>query len=84
MNPNGNDTVAIMTSADNNTKLGTTDSGPSNTAVFTCNGDGNASGVHVQGATYLNGTWWATLASKVSGTIRVNYVVVYWEAGSYV
>ena len=87
VNPNGNDTVAIMTSADNSTKLGVTDSGPSNTAVFVSNGDGSAGaakGVHVQGATYLNGTWYATLSSKVSGLIRLNYFVVHWEASAYV
>lgn len=83
VNPNGNDTVAIMTNADNNTKLGTTDSGPSNTAVFVSNGDGDANGVHIEGAKYSKGTWYAMLSSKISGLIRLNYFVVYWEVGSY-
>lgn len=78
VNPGGSDSVAIMTNADNNTKLGVTDSGPSNTAVFVSNGDGGANAVHVQGATYLNGTWWATLAAKTSKNIHINFFVVYW------
>lgn len=78
VNPKGNDTVAIITSADVNSSLGVTNSSNTNTFVGMANGDGSANGVHVQGAKYLSGTWYALLASKISSGIRVNYFVVYW------
>ena len=73
------DAVALITSSTINYYLGVSDSGQGNTAVFACNGDGGAASVHVNSATYLNGTWYATLSSTFSGTIRINYVVCYFD-----
>lgn len=73
------DAVALITSSTINYYLGVSDSGQGNTAVFACNGDGGAASVHVNSTTYLNGTWYATLASTFSGAIRINYVVCYFD-----
>jgi phage minor structural protein len=73
------DAVALITSSTINYYLGVSDSGQGNTAVFACNGDGGAASVHVNSTTYLNGTWYVTLASTFSGTIRINYVVCYFD-----
>ena len=73
------DAVALITSSTINYYLGVSDSGQGNTAVFACNGDGAAASVHVNSTTYLNGTWYATLASTFSGAIRINYVVCYFD-----
>ena len=71
------DAVALITSSAINSCIGVSDSGQGNTAVFACNGDGGAASVHVNSATYLDGTWYATLSSTFSGAIRINYVVCY-------
>lgn len=73
------DAVALITSSAINSCIGVSNSGQGNTAVFACNGDGGAASVHVNSTTYLNGTWYATLASTFSGTIRINYVVCYFD-----
>lgn len=44
--------------------------------VFT-NGDGNANGVHLNGATWLGTTLYATLNSATSNNLRVNYAYFY-------
>lgn len=44
--------------------------------VFT-NGDGNANGVHLNGATWLGTTLYATLNSASSNNLRVNYAYFY-------
>ena len=70
--------VAVLTSEELNTLLDTDDSSNANTTVSFANGDGSAQTVHVQGATYLNGIWYATLASGANtGSIRINYMVMY-------
>ncbi len=75
--------VAVLTSAELNTLLDVDDSSNSNTTVSFANGDGSAQTVHVQGATYLNGVWYATLASGAkAGSIRINYMVTYFGESS--
>lgn len=80
----GNPTsVAVLTSEELNTLLDTDDSSNANTTVSFANGDGSAQTVHVQGATYLNGIWYATLASGANtGSIRINYMVMYFGESS--
>ena len=80
----GNHTsVAVLTSEELNTLLDTDDSSNANTTVSFANGDGSAQTVHVQGATYLNGIWYATLASGANtGSIRINYMVMYFGESS--
>ena len=75
--------VAVLTSEELNTLLDTDDSSNANTTVSFANGDGSAQTVHVQGATYLNGIWYATLASGANtGSIRINYMVMYFGESS--
>ena len=75
--------VAVLTSEELNTLLDTDDSSNANTTVSFANGDGSAQTVHVQGATYLNGLWYATLASGANtGSIRINYMVMYFGESS--
>lgn len=75
--------VAVLTSEELNTLLDTDDSSNANTTVSFANGDGSAQTVHVQGATYLNGIWYATLASGANtGSIRINYMVMYFGKSS--
>lgn len=81
VNPNGADSVGILTMADINNALGVTNAGPGNTFMGISNGDGASNSVHVEGATYLEGIWWATLSAKTSKNIRINFFVVYWAGG---
>ena len=75
--------VAVLTSAELNTLLDVDDSSNSNTTVSFVNGDGSVQTVHVQGATYLNGVWYATLASGAkAGSIRINYMAMYFGESS--
>lgn len=75
--------VAVLTSEELNALLDTDDSSNANTTVSFANGDGSAQTVHVQGATYLNGIWYATLASGANtGSIRINYMVMYFGESS--
>lgn len=75
--------VAVLTSAELNTLLDVDDSSNSNTTVSFANGDGSAQTVHVQGATYLNGVWYATLASGAkAGSIKINYMAMYFGESS--
>ena len=76
----GADSAPLITSATINTALQVSNSSPSNTAVFACNGDGGASNAHVASPTFLNSdsTWYATFDRVVNGLIRISYVVCYW------
>lgn len=69
----------LMTSSQINNLLGVSNSSNANTAVFVSNGDGAASGVHMEGCTYLNKAWHVVFNTNVgSSPIRVNYFIVYW------
>ena len=75
---NDGTSVAVLTNAELNGLLDVDDSSNSNTTVSFSNGDGSAQTVHVQGATYLGGVWYATLASGAkAGVIRINYMAMY-------
>lgn len=41
------------------------------------NGDGVASDVHIDGATYMSETFWAVFNKMFSGSMRVNYCYIY-------
>lgn len=45
--------------------------------VVVNNMNGNNISAHVDGVTYINGTWFAVLDRSASGTINLNYMVVY-------
>nr|DAH14830.1 MAG TPA: hypothetical protein [Caudoviricetes sp.] len=73
-----NTSVSVISNSDINKALGISDASNANVAVSFSNGDGGAQKVHVQGATYENGTWYATLASGAkAGPIRINYIIAY-------
>lgn len=73
-----NTSVSVISNSDINKVLGISDASNANVAVSFSNGDGGAQKVHVQGATYENGTWYATLASGAkAGPIRINYIITY-------
>lgn len=42
------------------------------------NGDGAATGIHIEGATYQSNTFHAVFNSSYSGNIRVNYAYFYY------
>lgn len=72
-------TSALITTLSSiNNLFGITGSSSGNTAVFASNGDGNHSSVHVEGCTLQNSSWLATFNSSLSGTIRLNYVILRW------
>lgn len=74
--------VQLVTAAALNTIFGVNNCGAGNTAVFVSNGDGNAWGGHFDGCNYIgSGTpsWWATMNTSVSGTVRINWLAVYWS-----
>lgn len=73
-----NTSVSVISNSDINKVLGISDASNANVAVSFSNGDGGTQKVHVQGATYENGTWYATLASGAkAGPIRINYIITY-------
>lgn len=45
--------------------------------VIVNNGDGNANVAHIEGATWQNSNIYAVFAGGVSGSIRINYTIVY-------
>jgi hypothetical protein len=55
----------------------------SNTAVFIANGDGDARSQHIQGCTAISTSktagWYATFAESVSGSYRVNWMIIIWD-----
>ena len=54
-----------------------------NTAISFSNGDGEAQKVHIQGATYQNGKWYAVMASgATAGSIRINYIITYFGSSA--
>jgi len=72
--------VLLVTAASLNTIFGVSNCGAGNTAVFVSNGDGNAWGGHFDGCSFIStGTpgWHATMASSVTGTVRINWLAVY-------
>lgn len=43
------------------------------------NGDGAATGVHVEGCTYQNGAWHTVFNTNIGSVpIRINYIITYW------
>lgn len=69
----------LFSNSEINSLLGVSNSSNRNTAVMVSNGDGAATGVHVEGCTYQNGAWHAVFNAKVgTGQIRINYIITYW------
>lgn len=69
----------LFSSSEINSLLGVRNSSNGNTAVMVSNGDGDASGVHVEGCTYQNGAWHVVFNTNIGSVpIRINYIIAYW------
>lgn len=69
----------LFSNSEINSLLGVSNSSNGNTAVMVSNGDGAATGVHVEGCTYQNGAWHAVFNTKIGSVpIRINYIITYW------
>lgn len=69
----------LFSNSEINSLLGVSNSSNGNTAVMVSNGDGAATGVHVEGCTYQNGAWYAVFNTNIgSAPIRINYIITYW------
>lgn len=77
----GNNSASVFTNAEINKMFGVSDATNLNTVAIFTEGDAAArtSGGHMDGAAYLNGTWYATYAELFSGTakVRINYTIIY-------
>lgn len=70
--------VQVFTNSEINKALGVTNSSNANTTVLMTNGDGIAQKAHVEGSTYLDNAWHATLNQNASaGSFRINYAIFY-------
>lgn len=69
----------LFSNSEINSLLGVSNSSNGNTAVMVSNGDGAATGVHVEGCTYQNGAWHAVFNTKIGSVpIRINFIITYW------
>lgn len=69
----------LFSNSEINSLLGVSNSSNGNTAVMVSNGDGAATGVHVEGFTYQNGAWHAVFNTNIGSVpIRINYIITYW------
>ena len=69
----------LFSNSEINSLLGVSNSSNGNTAIAVSNGDGAATGVHVEGCTYLNGAWHVVFNTNIgSALIRINYIITYW------
>lgn len=69
----------LFSNSEINKLLGVSNSSNGNTAVMVSNGDGDATGVHVEGCTYLKGAWHAVFNANIGSVpIRINYIITYW------
>ena len=69
----------LFSNSEINSLLGVSNSSNGNTAIAVSNGDGAATGVHVEGCTYQNGAWHTVFNTNIgAGPIRINYIIIYW------
>lgn len=69
----------LFSNSEINSLLGVSNSSNENTAVMVSNGDGAATGVHVEGCTYKNRAWHAVFNTNIGSVpIRINYIITYW------
>ena len=69
----------LFSNSEINSLLGVSNSSNGNTAIAVSNGDGAATGVHVEGCTYQNGAWHAVFNTNIGSVpIRINYIITYW------
>lgn len=69
----------LFSNSEINSLLGVSNSSNGNTAVMVSNGDGAATGVHVEGCTYQNEAWHAVFNTNIGSVpIRINFIITYW------
>ncbi len=76
--PTNSNSVKVFSDTDINNLLGITGASNANTTVSFANGDGQMT-LHLDGATYLNGSWYATFNGLTTEETmcRVNYIIAY-------
>lgn len=78
-----NTSVQVFTTSEIDELLGISGSNNANTSLSFANGDGKAQRVHVEGATYQDGKWYAVMdAGAVVGSIRINYIIAYFGSST--
>lgn len=70
----GNNAARLWTSAEFKSAFGRTFNAATD-FVGAMNADGNATSAHVEGVTFVSNELWAVLASTISGSIRINWLV---------
>lgn len=73
----GDNACNFLSNSEINDYFGVMNASNTNTVVLVANGDANAVPAHFEGTSYLNGAWYALYDRIVNGSIRINYLVVY-------
>lgn len=73
----GDNACNFLSNSEINDYFGVMNASNANTVVLVANGDANAVPAHFEGASYVNGAWYALYDRIVNGSIRINYLVVY-------
>lgn len=73
----GNNACNFLSNSEINDYFGVMNASNVNTVVLVANGDANAVPAHFEGTSYVNGAWYALYDRIVNGSIRINYLVVY-------
>lgn len=73
----GDNACNFLSNSEINDFFGVMNASNVNTVVLVANGDANAVPAHFEGASYINGAWYAVYDRIVNGSIRINYLVVY-------
>lgn len=73
----GDNACNFLSNSEINDFFGVMNASNANTVVLVANGDANAVPAHFEGTSYVNGAWYALYDRIVNGSIRINYLVVY-------
>ena len=73
----GDNACNFLSNSEINDYFGVMNASNGNTVVLVANGDANAVPAHFEGTSYVNGAWYALYDRIVNGSIRINYLVVY-------
>lgn len=73
----GDNACNFLSNSEINDYFGVMNASNGNTVVLVANGDANAVPAHFEGTSYSNGAWYAVYDRIVNGSIRINYLVVY-------
>lgn len=73
----GDNACNFLSNSEINDFFGVMNASNANTVVLVANGDANAAPAHFEGTSYVNGAWYAVYDRIVNGSIRINYLVIY-------